>query len=145
MATGFVTRLRSRYLRILLSPALTHVRTLQTRSGSHSRPNTASLVQVVLSSLPTIRSPFLIDRWLLKVPLLIGCNEQPEQPARTLEPRQASRRKGDELTPSASPVPSIPYCRARRTLDPVTYSTAINAKYNQGLLTVARNQDLCYT
>ena len=76
MVTGFVTRLRSRSLRFRLSSlALSHLRTLQARSRAHSRPNTASLVQEALSSQPALRSPFLIDRWLLKVPLLIVCTK----------------------------------------------------------------------
>jgi len=57
--------------------ALSRLRTLQVRSGAHSRPNTASasLVQVALSCQPAVRSPFPIDRWLLKVPLLIVCTK----------------------------------------------------------------------
>ena len=50
-------------------------RTLQTSSGALSRSNTASLVQETLSSQLNIRSPFLLDQSLLKVPFLIGCTK----------------------------------------------------------------------
>src|SRR5205823_6634437 len=51
------------------SLALSLSRTLQTRSGALSRSNTASLVQETLSSQFDIRSPFLLDPSLLKVPV----------------------------------------------------------------------------
>src|SRR5436305_971984 len=70
MAAGFTPRLRSRPLRFrLFSLALSRSRTLQTRSGALSRSNTASLVQETLSCQLDIRSPFLLDPSLLKVPV----------------------------------------------------------------------------
>src|SRR5690348_18208899 len=52
------------------SLALSLSRTLQTSSRALSRSNTASLVQETLSSQLDIRSPFLLDQSLLKVPFL---------------------------------------------------------------------------
>lgn len=52
--------------------AISLSRTLQTRSAALSRSNTASLVQETLSTRLDIRSPFLHDQSLLKVPFLIG-------------------------------------------------------------------------
>src|SRR5215471_10790652 len=55
--------------------ALSLSRTWQTSSGALSRSNTASLVQETHSSQLDIRSPFLLDKSLLKVPFLIGCTK----------------------------------------------------------------------
>src|SRR2546429_7265506 len=59
------------------SLAISLSRTLQTSLGALSRSNTASLVQETLSSQLDIRSPFLLDQSLLKVPFLIGCPKEP--------------------------------------------------------------------
>src|SRR5205823_2143184 len=70
MAACFTPRSRSRPLRFrLFSLALSLPRTLHISSGALSRSNTASLVQETLSSQLDIRSPFLLDQSLLKVPV----------------------------------------------------------------------------
>ena len=48
---------------------------LADKVGALSRSNTTSLVQETLSSQLDIRSPFLLDQSLLKVPFLIGCTK----------------------------------------------------------------------
>jgi len=70
MAACFTPRSRSRALRFrLFSLALSLPRTLHISSGALSRSNTASLVQETLSCQLDIRSPFLLDQSLLKVPV----------------------------------------------------------------------------